>query len=440
MSNKVQVFRDEPGFIKLFTLFKEKYRSLGRVGGTVSIQFFSIKEVESIAGFFGQSAEDIFEKGKVSLLSFEKQLSRTGFPDWTLIELLEEILEEPILTKSIEKGLENEKERNFFQELLAACPQGSWWWDWIESRPPDSRWIWSLYKQDSIELLEKLKTVFSAFQDLSFHNKKYERLPLFAQRTTGNPHFFDSNLVTGKLLINCMQVDQQLKGLREPGMPKTTEELNDLLSSYGLMRDDLWSFVSCRGFLAKGEMGIHPVWKAAAEIGTVLNVPFKELLKLKSIWPESGRKVWVVENSSVCSTIVDEVPRAPVICTHGQLRTASWMMLDLLVESGYQLFYSGDFDPEGILIAQRLKDRYQDLVTVWRMDADSYEKVISEEDISSRLSKVDSVTSPELVEVVNAIRLRKKAGYQEGLITDLVRDIESEFKTYMVPGTLEKNK
>lgn len=426
MNDKVQVFRVEPGFLKLFRLFKEKYRSLGRIGGTVSIRSFSFKEVESIAGYLGQSVEEIMEKGTVSLLSFEKELPQTGFAEYSLIELLEEVLAETILTKSEENGREEIKERNFFQRLLAACPQGSWWWDWIESRPPESRWIWSLYKQDSIELQEKLKTIFGAFQDLPFHNNKYERLPLFAQRTTGNPHFFDSNLVTGKLLINCMQVDQQLKGLREPGMPKTTEELNDLLSSYGLMRDDLWSFVSCRGFLAEGEMGLHPVWKAAAEIGTVLNVPFKELLKLKSIWPESGRKVWVVENSSVCSTIVDEVPRAPIICTHGQLRTASWMMLDLLVESGAQLCYSGDLDPEGVLIAHRLKERYQDHVTIWRMDVDSYEKTISEEDISSRLSKMDPINSSELVEVINVIRVRKKAGYQEGLVSELVRDIESE--------------
>ena len=97
------------------------------------------------------------------------------------------------------------------------------------------------------------------------------------------------------------------------------------------MRDDLWSFVSCRGFLAEGEMGIHPVWKAAVETGSVLNVPMKELLKLKKCLACERKKVWIVENSSVCSTIVDEVPVAPVICTHGQFRAASWVLLDLLV-------------------------------------------------------------------------------------------------------------
>ena len=72
-------------FSSYLRLFKEKYRSLGRIGGTVSIRRFSFEEVESIAGFLGQSAEDILEKGKVSLLSFEKELSQTCFAEYSLI-------------------------------------------------------------------------------------------------------------------------------------------------------------------------------------------------------------------------------------------------------------------------------------------------------------------------------------------------------------------
>lgn len=134
-----------------------------------------------------------------------------------------------------------------------------------------------------------------------------------------------------------------------------------------------------------------------------------------------------MENSSVCSTILDEVAKAPVICTHGQFRGASWLVMDLLVEEGCHLYYSGDLDPEGIVMAQRLKDRYQNHVTCWRMDTASYDLTISDEDISGRLSKMETITSPELAETVNALRTRKKAGYQEGLVEQLVQDIISEF-------------
>ena len=427
MNDKLQVFKEEPGFLKLFGLFKEKYRSLGRIGGSVSIANFSVEEVESIAGFLGQPVETVLGKGKVSLLSFEKELAQTGFADYTLVGLLEAVLGESILTKSEENSIEEEKEKRFFQELKSAVPEGSWWWDWIESKRPDSRWIWSLYKQDPAVLQELLSMVFQAFRALPYRDHKFERLPVFAQRTAGNPHFFDNNQIPGKLLVHCLYVDQQLKGFHESAVPKTAEELNELLSFYGLMRDDLWSFVTCRGLLAEGETGMHPVWQSAFSMDTVLNVPLKELLKLKKIWPAKGNKVWILENSSVCSTIVDEVPEAPVICTHGQFRTASWIVLDLLVESGCQLYYSSDLDPEGLSMAQRLKDRYKEHVTCWRMDAEAYFKTISDEDITSRTTKLDTVTSPELAEVVAALKLHQKAGYQEGILSELIDDIKSEF-------------
>ncbi|WP_256360216.1 TIGR02679 domain-containing protein [Mesobacillus boroniphilus] len=104
MNNRLQVFRDEPGFRKLFGLFRDKFRSLGRVGGFVSLKGFKEAEVESIAGFLGLSAVELIDKGRVGLGQFERELAKTGFSDLTLVEILEEILEEPILSKKQENG------------------------------------------------------------------------------------------------------------------------------------------------------------------------------------------------------------------------------------------------------------------------------------------------------------------------------------------------
>ncbi|MFC5587388.1 TIGR02679 family protein [Sporosarcina soli] len=414
--------KEEPGFLKLFMLFKQKYYSLGRVGGTVDIDGFTDEEVESIAGLIGQSPQPLRDKGKIHLASFEQALKGTVFANCSLVTLMETVLGEKIVTKNEEQKLEEEQESVYFRELLAECPEGEWWWEKIQSKSPDTRWIWALYRQDPHGLFVKLTTVFSAFQRLSV-NRTFERLPLFAQRTTGNPHFFDYGRVEGNLLSHCLITDQLNKGVLGVSMPKTTEDLNDLLSQYGLMRDDLWSFVTCRGLLAETEQGIHPLWKAAVETGSVLNVPLKLLVDVQKVRPAAGKKVWIVENSSVCSAIVDEVSEAPIICTHGQFRTASWLILDLLYDSGCTFYYSGDLDPEGITMAQRLKNRYGDRVIIWRMDKKSYEEILSDEDVSDRLSKIEAVTSPDLLEVADLMRIRKKAGYQEGLVTELVGDI-----------------
>ena len=395
MNNRVQVFREEPGFLKLFKLFKEKYRSIGRVGGNVSLRPFSQTELQSIAGFLGQPSEKLLQKGSMALLDFERELSNTGFSDYTLLQLLEEVLQESIYTKKEETGREQKLEDDFIDSLKQAMPTAQWWLHWIHSKKTDTRWIWSLYKQNKEELYERIVVVFKAFTLLP-KKGEFERLPFFSQRITGNPHYFDNNEAAGKLLLHCMYVDQALNGNMDAAMPRNMEELNDLLAAYGIMRDDLWNFVTCQGLLAERKNIIHPVWQAAIHTETVMNVPMKELTKVDRIWPCNGSKVWIVENSSVCSTIMDAVPSAPIICTHGQFRMASWLLLDRLVQSNCTLFYSGDCDREGIAIAERLKKRYKKQIVLWRMDSGSYEASLSNEDISNSLPKLNHIDSARM--------------------------------------------
>ncbi|MCC3357725.1 TIGR02679 family protein [Bacillus sp. REN16] len=424
MNNRVNVFKGERGFIQLFHLFKEKYRSLGRIGGTVRINGFDRSELESIAGFLGKPIGEILQKGTISLLDFEKELANTGFEDFTLLSLLEEVLHEKILTKQEELEIARDQEAAFFNSIDS--PDMSWWIDWIRSKQPDTRWIWSLYKMDRDNLREMIQTICKAFSKLPKEGE-FERLPFFSQRITGNPHYFDNNEVGGKLFIHCLYVDQLLHWSTDLVMPKSIEELNDLLAEYRLMRDDLWNFVTCQSLLASRNDEVHPVWKAAAMSQTVMNIPMKELTKIDRVVPVKGNRVWVVENSSVASTLMDIVPDAPIVCTHGQVRMAGWRLLDLLVAENCLLYYSGDLDPEGISIANRLKERYKENVLLWRMDKKSYLDSLSNEDISTRLSKLDRISSPEWEDVISAMKETKLAGYQEALVREMVNDIKEMY-------------
>ncbi|MEK5340440.1 TIGR02679 family protein [Weizmannia sp. FSL W8-1119] len=425
MNDAIDLLRKEPGMMKLFRLFKEKYRSLGHIGGTVSLAGFTRTELEAIAGLTGTSPDLLREKNKISLRAFEKALAPTVFGKYTLVELLEAVLREKIFSKAEEGEIEKKKEEQFLARLSETMPGGNWWWRRIAGKTADTRFIWHAYKQDPDTLSAQLTTVLKASTMLP-EEGKYERIPFFSQRVTGNPHFFDQNRFEGRLFVHCLFTSQLLKGLIEE-MPKTTEELNELYANAGLMRDDLWSFVTCRAFLAETENGLHPVWREAAALGTVMNVPVKELLQLTNIWPRVGKKVWIIENSGVASAVLDEVPDAPVICTHGQFRTAAWIMLQRLAENGCTFYYSGDLDPEGVVMAERLSNRFPGQTVFWRMDPDAYLRVLSEEDISARLSKLDAVQSPKLLLVANEMRLKKKAGYQEGLADLLVEDLKKRW-------------
>lgn len=426
MNKRIQVFREELGFLKLFKLFKEKYRSLGRIGGSVSTKPFTPEELASIAGFLGVSPETLVRKGTISLGDFERELAHTGFEDLSLLELMEESLQESIKTKKEELEIERREEMHFIDSLMSLFPEGSTWFEWIGTKPSETRWIWTLFRQDQEGLREKLVTVATAFFKLP-KKGEYERLPFFAQRMTGNPHYFDRDEVAGKLLVNRLFFEQMQGGNEQATMPKSVEELNDLLAEYGLMRDDLWNFVTVQGLLASSDGVEHPVWTAAVRSHSVMNMPIKELVKVDKIWPATGAHVWIVENSSVCSMIMDAISEAPIICTHGQVRAAGWLFLDRLAESGCTFHYSGDIDPEGIVIAARLKNRYGTRLRLWRMDQESYEQSLSNEKISpNRMAKVERLsTSDEWKELIGLMQGTKKAGYQEGIIVSLIEDIKS---------------
>lgn len=422
MNSRFRVFKEEPGFMKLFSLFRDKYRSLGRSGGFVSLKGFEESEIESIAGFLGLSAAVLHEKGRIGLAQFENELANTGYSDVKLIELLEAIFEEPLLSKKEAAEKIRGRENDFLDSLKEVMPKADWWISWLGSRSLDTRWIWSLFHQNEQQLAETMKKVFFAFQSLPGEGQ-FERLPFFSQRSTGNPHYFDIANIGGRLLIHTLSVYKKIADPEFP-FPKSTEEINDLLADFGLLRDDLWNFVTVNGFVAWTQKGVHPVWEAAVQTETVLNVPMKELGKLEKIQPASGSAVWIVENSSVASTIMDAVPYAPVVCTHGQLRAAGWRLLDKLTAVNCTLFYSGDLDPEGILIADRLKKRYQNQLVLWRMDAADYEKSISEEDVTERISKLASVDPQFWKEMIPLLTEKKKAGYQEALVDLLIGDIK----------------
>ncbi|GKV69726.1 hypothetical protein NCCP2716_22240 [Sporosarcina sp. NCCP-2716] len=422
MKSRIDELRNEPGIVKLFTLFKGKYESFGSVKGTVALTGFTDGELDAIAGLIGETRDQLRSKNRLPLRAFEKGLDGTVFAGIPLLSLMEDILGETLVTKkeAAEQGVE--AEQAFLLSMQEEFPELDFWWARLGSKSPDTRWIWSLYRQREKELAEACTQVGRAFLALP-EPGEYVRIPLFAQRITGNPHSFDPQQTAGRLLVHCLYADQVRRGLTEDPPPRGSEALNELFSEYGLLRDDLWSFITCQGLLADNDQGVHPVWQAAVETQTVMNVPFKEVVKVTAARPAHGRRVWIVENSSVCSTLCDSCPDAPVICTHGQIRTSGWVLLDLLAAGGSILYYSGDLDPEGLVMAQRLKTRYRDQLVFWRMDAESYAATMSDEDITARLPQLGLVHDAGLAEAAAAMQKYQKAGYQEGLIDQLTADI-----------------
>ena len=96
------------------------------------------------------------------------------------------------------------------------------------------------------------------------------------------------------------------------------------------------------------------------------------------------------------------------------------IQMDLFAKSGIRVYYAGDLDPEGILIAQKLSQYYKGEFHYWHMETADYEKCRSEEVISPKRMKIlERITDGRLKPVVDRIEEYGTAGYQEMLVEEM---------------------
>ncbi|EPZ38855.1 DNA topoisomerase IV subunit A [Anoxybacillus ayderensis] len=404
LDEAVQFFRGERSFHRLFCEMKKKYESLGRIGGTISVASFSMEEKDAIASFFGK------EMSRVSLAAFEQQLANTKFAGISLVELLSSYFGEPLVTKKEQQQqAEQEKEAYFTRLIHTYRPQRDWLMEMANQRV-----VQLAYQQNPQALEAAISAVCRALEQLP---STYVRLPMFAQKVANDPHAFDLHTLAGKLLLSALQFYADTKYDLS-----SVEDVNELLQSYRLLREDVLNFVTCAGVMAEKE-GRHPVFAAACETNTALNVPLREVMPLTRAYPSIGNIVFIVENAGVFSTLLDT--NVPLISTNGQLNLATIWLLDLLVEEGIALYYSGDFDPEGLKMAQRLVERYGSSVRLWHYDRLDYLATKPTVPLpDERLAKLQSVTLHDLQPVKQEMLRRKKAGYQEALVEALRKEIK----------------
>jgi hypothetical protein len=89
--------------------------------------------------------------------------------------------------------------------------------------------------------------------------------------------------------------------------------------------------------------------------------------------------------------------------------------------------YSGDFDPEGLLIADKLKLRYGNKLTLWHYSIEDYKSALSNCPTTlQRMKQVETLKTPELIAIAKSISNVGYCGYQELLLDDLISDIETQ--------------
>ncbi len=426
----IEYFRSNSGFRRLFEGFRKKYENLGHFGGTVALTKLTFEEKEAFEGFFRKSFQ---QKNSVSISAsgFDKALQNTKYCGCNLEAVLLGYFSGNIV-RNKDKKFKYEQERDEFFCCFQAKFQGTMAEKWLESIFLERKSIYSQIvreyreykeKNDLERLKQRLTCIFTALNSLPVMENKAVRIAEFSARITGNPHFFDEGQKNLLYLIHGIEYvcQSQMKFAKLNADERktarlTAEEKGEILFLVGLLRDDISNFVTCKGLLGYLDNGKeHKGMAGFLEEMQPLQLSLMNLAGIEKITSQQ-KLVYVVENPAVFAKLIENNPQIAIVCSYGQLRLAVLLLLDKLVTSGNHLNYSGDFDPEGLLIAEKLKKRYGDNLCFWRYEVQDYEQSKSSETVSpKRMKQLEKLTEPQLIKLANLIKINGTAGYQEQL-------------------------
>ena len=460
-------FKERPGFKRFLQALRVKWQQYGRGAGWIVLEEASGEEQQALAGILGRQMPD--GKLRIATKEFEAALAGTKFAPLTLEALLAAYFHQPLVTNTCKRQQEAAAKAEFFTGLIrdAAGQVGAWLQEAGAQKQFGQALLLAAYKKDSEELRTVCLNLAQAAKLLFGETGMRTgapgggrlRLPLLSARVSGNPHYFDYANLAGKLLVDFLswQTGQQLQrtfqkrpsasargeaagagtlpvstaaGAGACPVPGNAEERLALYYQCGLQPDDISSCVVLTGVtLYTGAGRPHPAYEAFNRLKEPYMV---NMLNLASIMAADcvSKKVYIVENQTVFAALSADLkkPGAALICTAGQVRTAALIVLDYLFASGCHFYYSGDLDPEGILIAAKLKQRYYNQLNFWHMSAEDYQKSLSGKTVSdSRLRQLEAL-GEEWRPVSLLLKQKRRAGYQELLLAELEQDLNRDGK------------
>ncbi len=407
------------GADRLLELFKEKYRSLGTVGGSVVLHSPKPLEIELLRGLMKLDASGK-KQVNVALKKFEQAFTGTRFDGVSLEKLLFLNFSEALVSKKDERenwlktraGHYMNLSGSFGSENLAK---------WLSQQVlPPSGAAYPLFVRldqgDRAAVTSALIQLDKALGILAEMTNPVP-LPLLASDTCLDPHAMDEGTVLEKLMTSYFT------SAFERLSPQNAEERAELYFEAGIMTDLGSRLVLSYGLKAFKADGSSKGWEAFAvnREPLALNlVNLEQVEAVKPVW-ETSNTVFCCENPAVFYQCMRQYPEQAAVCTSGQINLAGYLLIELIVNSGVVVYYCGDYDPEGLLIADKLKVKFGERLQFLGYTEELCERALSEKDLSPRrLKQLDKLKSQELKPVAEVLCDVKRAGYQETVMTGLM--------------------
>lgn len=406
-------------FMKAWKLQFQKY---GTLGGTAVI-FLNQENREDIENLLGLNTKNLSQI-KLSWRKFKQILSKTRYADVDFVNVLELYFDKELITQKTKQERNRQRTDQFFEKLLEETLSDitkHWIEDILQSKS-------SIYQEvlknkgNEKQEYKDIHTITKAIDQLPVYQNRQISLAVFASQITGDPHAFDQKT---RLYFYLTQALRYISSIKDGTFIKYTN--TELLTRFGLFKEDINNFCSIYGFSALKEKKSHPGWEGFYQSKESWNVNLNNVLNIDEIDLKNIKKIYIVENPSIFEALVKKAQNKNItsafICSYGQPTQVVYALLNKLQKQNTPMFYAGDFDPEGLLIAQKLLNQYPNL-DLWLYTEDDYFAQASDIKASAKRRKMFlHLSDLRLIEIAELIE-NCGVGYQENMIDKYLQDIK----------------
>ena len=403
-------------FSEFMQLWKKQYEKYGTCKGSIDL-VLNDSNRECISGLMGKDYYGV-DCVHITFRQLQKAILNTKYENCDFNEVLKMYFNQRVLTNKYRQEQEQMRVQNIFKQFFKQEGKSKQWiYNTYTNRDSVYIRIVQASKENEQKCINTVCVVMKALNHLPMWENKKENISLFASYHTKNPHAFDKNTFAYYLMMHgivyFLKVD----------FPKTNLEQNEILYRAGLYQDGISNYCSVARLQAFNENNQpHLGWAGFYDSYEALNVNMDNLLHIHFI--TCCDRVYIVENPSVFQALLKKIKKEKIekiglVCTNGQLNYSAYLLLDILVNSNIEIYYSGDMDPEGLLIADKIKQRYPS-IKLWCYDVRQYEISKSKEQATDqRMHMLDALKDETLIRIGKCISENKnRVGYQENMIEE----------------------
>jgi uncharacterized protein (TIGR02679 family) len=403
-------FLGRPELRRLWTAARSRMEHLGGPRGTVLLTGVGEDERRAVADLLGLPTVPTGAL-RIRLDRIDRVLQESRFAVDLRTAL--ELLDGPLRDRAAERTEEKYSRQKLWEDaarhpVIAARPVLQQWLDGLRAGGLLRRLAG---RGNERLLLDQALAVLAALSGPM-------RLPVLASQVLGDSHALDAGRPVATLVLRALAREADLPP------PENAAERRKLWEQAGVVADDLSCQVLVLG-LAPVEGGpIRESLRALAAAGEPARITLRQLLNFQmgDLAFPPGLEIRICENPVILAAAADRWGPAcpPLVCLEGFPSYAAQTLLTRLASQGAAFHYHGDFDWDGLRIANKLREIVP--FHPWRFTATDYKAALAtggeRPPLHSRRVEAswDAELGPALSEVGLAVE-------EETVLEDLLADL-----------------